>query len=140
MREIKFRGAWHDTCGNIHWAYGLLSYLEEGHRHIEPGWFISNKVGMAFAYGIDPQSIGQFTGLKGVNKKDIYESDIVRYKGSDIVWQVCYDRWGIPALARVDYPMSTDFKEMEVCHNLTPAKCEVIGNIYESPELLKENK
>ena len=30
-----------------------------------------------------------------------------------------------------------DFKEFEMQYNATPAKCEVLGNIWENPELVK---
>jgi len=80
----------------------------------------------------------QYTGLKDKNGKKMYEGDIVLWPGWDgKTYQVCYDRWGIPALAGIKDAEGGDFKEFEMQYNATPAKCVVIGNIYENPEILK---
>ena len=79
----------------------------------------------------------QFIGLRAKNG-DIYEGDIVHWPGWDgKTYQVCYDRWGIPALAGIKDSEGGDFKEFEMNYNATPAKCEILGNIYENPELLE---
>ena len=67
MREIKFRAM---SLNTKHWVYGEL-HLMCKHPHIHTG------VGMTEP--IDISTIGQFTGLKDKDGREIYEGDILRF-------------------------------------------------------------
>ena len=76
----------------------------------------------------------QFTGLKDKNGKEIYEWDIIAYENHEWVVTWVYDRWdmvngdkGVREDDFSDDPGTTSWDW-----------AEIIGNIYESPELFKD--
>jgi hypothetical protein len=66
MRKIKFRGM--DVHGK--WHYGNLAVISEKCNSIDPGYYISNSVGMPFAYQVRPKTVNQYTGLKDKNSQE----------------------------------------------------------------------
>ena len=75
----------------------------------------------------------QFTGLKDKNEVEIYEGDIVRSdKGG--LGKIFWDKEG--ARFKVEWYKEDKFTHLE----LLVEACEVIGNIYENPELLTQNQ
>lgn len=79
--------------------------------------------------------IMQFTGLKDKNGKEIYEGDIIATKQRDVKFEVVmgwsddYGTWGWCFKSRGKQWAADKAKGLEV-----------IGNIYENPELLTPNK
>ena len=68
MREIKFRG----RRRNGEWMYGALIPAELS------WWGVPSIADKNFRYEVDPETIGQYTGYKDVEGKEIYEGDILK--------------------------------------------------------------
>jgi uncharacterized phage protein (TIGR01671 family) len=78
----------------------------------------------------------QFTGLKDKNGKEIYEGDILRTITYDKTYEVSFY---IGSFVLIDKdPGFTTIKKSPIGCYQTDIILEVIGNIYENPELLKE--
>jgi uncharacterized phage protein (TIGR01671 family) len=118
MRPIKFRGK---RIDNGEWAYGsyLHQYWSSKHEKFVDA-IVWMRDGSQKRDVVDPESVGQFTGLQDTDSKEIYEGDIV---------EVLYNGIGNFAIAFYDGRFSVaDYNWRE---------CRVIGNIHKNPELLK---
>ena len=119
MREIKFRGK---RLDNGEWVIGLLVKMC-GEWHILD-WDDENT-----AYPVEPNTVGQYTGLKDKNGKDIWEGDIVEWENlikTNMRSVIAYrDRM----FCFVD---ANNEPEEIWCCSFTK-----IGNIHDNPELLK---
>lgn len=126
MRKIKFRGEYGQS--GI-WHYGNL-HVDEiyGRTYINTPTLGNIEV--------NPETVGQFTGIYDCNEKEIYEGDILKWSNGKMYvvkfWrgmfyasvEECNDGFlgGFPLHA------FTEFEE---------GKCEIVGNIFDNPELLK---
>lgn len=127
MRTIKLRGKDRRTGK---WFYGKLNVKDiYGRTHI--------CTPERSCLDIDPETVGQFTGLYDKNGKGIYEGDIVLYGGSiqhEVVFRYGALDYLIYGGEFISYAGNTNFTFNP--HNRSK-KYEVIGNIHDNPELLK---
>lgn len=131
MREIKFRGK---RLDNGEWIKGN-SIVRVG-----DGFFICDWTGVAIKKSefynlfteVAPATVGQYTGLKDKNGKEIYEGDIIGGSNGSI------NGW--------EWPFKSEIKwNDEECGFNTPNwgymdsthYYNVLGNIYDNPDLLK---
>lgn len=135
MREIKFRGK---RLDNGEWVIGLLVKMW-GEYHILD-WDDENT-----AYPVDPNTIGQYTGLKDKNGKEIWEGDVFKDERG-----VVRSVFRVPGgLAIEDNPVSFGYDHRAPVYPYSPIAdsqnvswlaqcCEVIGNIHDDPKLLEQ--
>ena len=128
MREIKFRGF---NRKNNQWLYGF--YLQNRGAHfVCPDEFATNK--SWDDYEVDPETVGQFTGLLDEDKREVYEGDVIRLFG--VVRTPC---------VVVKFIRDGFFSERPN-GNLCPLRNElmvggpgnIIGNIHDNLELIEE--
>lgn len=124
MREILFRGKRANSRG---WAEGLLFHHCEKSSSI---W--SDELDRAV--WVDPETVGQFTGLTDKNGNRIFEGDIVRWPGLKEVGIVQYGEFNCSCC---DGVFGWHFGTEDIrCHD----SYEVIGNIHDNPELLSDSE
>ena len=125
MREIKFR-AWHKEKKIM----GEVLGIDILHKEI----FFSNEDVDCYEHtDFKDIELMQYTGLKDKNNKEIYEGDIVTLHNSK--YKVIFNTKEARFVLRDD-----EFESEIPFTNNNNERMEIIGNIYENPELLGENK
>ena len=144
MREYEFRGKSDDE-----WVYGMLlkteenDYGEHGNEHFD--YLIQTEEDKEFErskfYITDNSTIGQYTGLKDKNEKKIFEGDILLRKNGQFE-SIVLVKWGkveFSFLYKSRYNgQIRKGKWIRGTYQGLDGYAEVIGNIYDNPELLKE--
>lgn len=125
-RQIKFRGKRTDTG---EWIYGDL--LTSNGTECE----ISDWNDVVYSrYDIDPETVGQFTGLLDKNGKEIYNGDIVECC-TDVCKVVYSDHYAGFALDKQGWAFLHFFGE-----SFSNEDCIVIDSVHDNPGLLKGGK
>lgn len=150
MREILFRGKRFD---NGKWVEGLLWKK----KYDTPKLFVSyfpNKDDDEDVVVIDPETVGQYSGLTDKNGKKIFEGDIVKAELRPCVYQDSYAIGYVnfeDGTFKIKVTCSKNAKEHKVyCGEEVKSFAiennfinrgyvlNIIGNIYDNPELLQE--
>lgn len=158
MRESIFRGKRKD---NGEWSYGDLIQLlgKQGNGRM---FIVDNRFGACvdsdgsfvnteapFVNEVDPATVGQYTGLKDKNGKEIYEGEICKWFDRTHDWYRNPD--GYPGKIIIDTVVFSNgsfrtkkYEELlinqvmtERLNKLEKSEFEVIGNIWDNPNLLE---
>jgi uncharacterized phage protein (TIGR01671 family) len=162
MREIKFRGK---RIDNGEWVYGgsIIKFFNKGTteyympainmkcicEHDEADNIISFE--NCIFYKVIPETIGQYTGLKDKNGKEIYEGDIIQLINEDLEEIKVICEFGTAKRQIFDNlveitgfyfkRLDDDRKTFPIINNYLGKHdlelFEVIGNIHDNPELLE---
>lgn len=139
MREIRFRGR--EVIGNQRklgdWVYGdLVLYCGGYERTVDDETApVVTEICIeqnGCLHEVDPNTVGQFTGLKDSEGREIYEGDIIQIVTKNPYWGFKKNfvvEWGLDGWIIDGDPLYSWFE----LHDL-----KVIGNVYDNPELLNE--
>ena len=130
MRKFKFRGK---SIDGKEWLYGDLVHSADKKRTA----ILVNDKDSYDECEVDPETVGQFTGLMDKNGVEIYEGDILKWEKDGLMYVVKF--WYGMFYASVKECNEGIFGGFTL-HRLTEyedRKCEIVGNIHDNTELLK---
>ena len=140
MREYLFRGK---RLDNGEWVEG---YLVENEDDVYRAFIVCSARWDVDADGdtdlmetevfeVDPETVGQFTGLTDKNGRKIFEGDIINFSNprpfKDFVAEVAFDDGCFYLVNKSRY--FRDYLKCYTCNHVG----EVIGNRWDNPELLE---
>lgn len=137
MREILFRGK---RIDNGEWVEGYL-VKKGGETLIARYPYRTGKVHetswLEFCFGgfieVIPETVGQYTGLTDKDDRKIFEGDIIKICGQ----HSCFDKVEFLDGLAGFYAVNDDIHIPAELATLKKNFIEVIGNIYDNPELLE---
>ena len=153
-REILFRGKGNPEYNDGDWYYGYLIFDGEDYQIVEP------KYG-SFRRTVLKETVGEFTGMTDKNGTKIFEGDIVKtqpfydrpysekrkgkqflgvvnlhihtFKGNKIFPEQKYDSfWQVDIIEDTEKYNHYNWSRFW--------NCEVVGNKFDNPELIKEEE
>lgn len=148
MRESCFRGK-RTHCLDDKWVEGLLGEHQEWngeksaviyngeHTRDESGFGMGQEFGFRPKYSyVDPDTVGEFSGKRDKNERRIFEGDIVDglFRFTTPVRAVCVFKDGAFGLKWTHGGVDRFAAFTSICN----VKYEVVGNIYDNPELLEQ--
>lgn len=138
-RIIKFRGK---CLHSDEWCFGSLVDYKDEEMEIQGFDVFREGFDTWSEISVDSDTVGQFTGLCDSNGKEIYEGDILGFKGKVIGWVKCdVCNYCYYSIVYVDNSMGiNEWSLYGIVKDDYPEQIEVIGNIHDNPGLLKGGK
>lgn len=154
MREILFRGKpvhkedytfYEKTEFSIGYSkdglvYGSLVVINDKYYICigVAGVSINSLINNATATFVEviPETVGQYTGSKDKKRNKIFKGDIIErfWLGKKYIYRIDYDKYIASFIGKDIYGLNFTTFDYDAC------EFEVIGNIYDNPELLEVEK
>lgn len=117
MRDFKFRGREKESNK---WVFG---YARHWKCCYGDEWHIQGENDNVHV--VIPETVGQYTGLKDCEGREIYEGDVVRI-----------DDWSTPSYIRWDDDIASFVVDRWTINLAHVCYRKVIGNVHDNPQLL----
>lgn len=135
MREILFRGK---RFMDGQWVDGSLFIDEKKDKHEILVGYVNYRIG----WEVDPNTIGQYTGMTDKNGTKIFEGDIIHELDGSmdniarvVRWDIDYMEYTCP-LVKKHWCYGYNECSLWMMHS---ENIEVVGNIHDNPELMGGN-
>lgn len=125
MREILFRGK---RIDNGEWVQGYI--CRYGWTGKEKDYIIPDYASALYTIEIDPETVGQYTGLTDENGRKIFEGDTVWNSYDEDYGKVEWDN----DMAKFIITFSTFTVDFDSVYG---EELEIDGNVYDNPEHLE---
>lgn len=129
MREILFQGK---RTNNGEWVQGYI--CRYGWTGKEKDYIIPDYASTLYTAEIDPETVGQYTGLTDKNGRKIFEGDIVIFDYIDYEDERGVVQWDSD-IAKFIITCSTFTIDFD---NVYGRELEVVGNVYDNPEMMEK--
>lgn len=140
MREILFRGK--DSITKS-WVYGALvqqqdDLLKEKAFIISYSNYQFGDFSEAVMHVVDPETVGQCTGFGDKNGNKIFEGDIVSICNSKTFFFIVYWNHAVKSFILKSTVNGVNGIDCNILNSTQDI--EVVGNIYDNPELIKDGE
>ena len=133
MREIRFRGK---RIDNGEWVTGCLKHVYRNDFPPEITSWTDAEGGYYRTDPVNPDTVGQYTGMKDINGKDIYEGDVLNMRSH---WgrYVGFDDGAFVAI-QTNKVQRINHRPYRLNQEDIDDGWLVTGNIHDNPELLED--